>query len=251
MITAGVVPFYKEDRYIIDKIKMYYEDCLPQCFYALRYTNYKNSILLQKISHKNGIQMNDVIKILDLAFPQTYFNWKPLIYSPKVTYTIVKNNEATLLFLEKENGLGHYVVMYRKDNELMILDPQENARAVSNTLINYKFRTYFHTQDVRIYVLTDNEHQHTPFDGVKREHICKVFNCESYEEKDRLKRKKFKVYTKKLKKYNEKISKCMRQKEIPKMVEPIYNSNNASNVSYVYNSTNSYNSNDSSAWSRV
>lgn len=250
MRTAGVVPFYNEDRYIIDKIQLYYADCLPQCFYTLRYTNYKNSVLLQKISHKTGFCMNDVIKILDLAFPHTKYEWKPLGYSPELLYyilhyDILKDNEATLVFLETANPSllpNHFVVMYRKGNDVMIRDPQENARNPSR-VSNYDLYNYLTSPDyIGIYMLTDTENQYTPYDGVKRKHICEVMDCELYEEKDRLKRKKLKVYTRKLNKYRKNLSYVEPElsnsnERVSSVKDEHYDSNDFRNATNAYNTS--------------
>jgi len=228
---AGVVPFHSpnEQRYIIDKINIYYTDCLAQSFYTLRYTNYKNSLLLQKISHHYGIGMFDVIRMLKNAFTHSIYKWIKmgnLIDLTDRILNILNDNEATLAFLESSNlkiRPNHFVVIYRKGTNIMIRDAQMNARNESGdsnfTLFDYlENGNYYY-----LYLLNDETNQHTPLDGVKREHICDVFHCELYEEKDRLERKKHKQHTQKYKQYTQKLFKYANlewNNDIPELIEP-------------------------------
>tara|TARA_B110000503_G_scaffold24279_1_gene38315 strand:+ start:1930 stop:2805 length:876 start_codon:yes stop_codon:yes gene_type:complete len=234
---AGVVPFHSknETNYIKDKISLYYTDCLAQCFYILRYTNYKNSLLLQKISHHYGIDMFDVIRILNKAFSHTKYRWTKMgnltyLIQNILYYNTLKDNEATLAFLESSDELlrpNHFVVIYRKGNHIMIRDPQQNAR---NTTVNSNYTLFDYLINGHydyLYFLNDLSNEHTPVNGVKRQHICDIFHCELYEERDRIERKKRKIFTKKYKQYTNKILKfannsykSIQYNSMPIIIEP-------------------------------
>ena len=58
------------------------------------------------------------------------------LYNDSNFYQILEPNQATLCFLEaRENELGHYVVVYRKDNSIMIRDPQSDFNGFINKYI--------------------------------------------------------------------------------------------------------------------
>jgi hypothetical protein len=228
---AGFVPFHSanEERYIKDKINLYYADCLAQCFYTLRYTNYKNSLLLQKIGHHYGINMFDVIKILNKAFEYTSYTWIKmgnLVDLAGRLLDILNDKEATLVFLESsiiKLWPNHFVVIYRSGSNIMIRDPQISARHESFQA-NYTLFDYLKDGKYSyLYLLNDATNEHTPYDGVKREHICDVLNCELYEEKDRLERKKHKQHTKKYKQYMKKLYEVTNHSyngNMPELIEP-------------------------------
>ena len=221
---AGFVPFHSanEKRYIKDKIDLYYADCLAQCFYTLRYTNYKNSLLLQKIGHHYGINMFDVIKILNKAFEYTSYTWIKMGNLVDLTgrlLDMLNDKEATLVFLESsiiKLWSNHFVVIYRSGTNIMVRDPQISARHESFQS-NYTLFDYLKDGKYNyLYLLNDATNEHTPYDGVKREHICDVLNCELYEEKDRLERKKYKQYTKKL----HEVTNHSYNGNMPELIEP-------------------------------
>jgi len=235
---AGVVPFFYKDetKFIKHKYKKYYDyDCLAQCFYALRYTNYKNSILLQKISqYYQGITYDEVSTLLNNAFNTTSHKWKhiePDIYGEYVDssfYDILMDNDATLCFLETPDvdEINHYVIVFRRNYSIMIRDPQSNYTTNIHDYLYY--RNY-----INIYLLIDNNKIKNTDDGVKREHICELFNCELIEYKDIF----FKKDLKKQYKKTMKITNQIPNEEPIDIYNPIKrsNSNNSNNYNRIWN----------------
>lgn len=201
---AGIVPFTNNNttRRIKHKYSYNYSyDCLAQCMYALRYVNYKNALLLQKISHHNyGIDYNDVVKLLNMAYPSMSYHWDLIdrtyyrlnndgTYLDEDFYHILEMNQATLCFLEssKNDVISHYVIVYRKGFSIMIRDPQMNYTGYLNDYMSYDPDLYSN-----LYILFNLQYKITQDNGVKREHICELFGCENFEHIDKLYKKTYK-----------------------------------------------------------
>lgn len=167
--------------------------------YALRYVNYKNALLLQKISHHNyGIDYNDAVKLLNLGYPSIHYQWDLIertyyhtlnrdgTYLDEDFYHILEMNQATLCFLEssKQDVISHYVIVYRKGYSIMIRDPQMNYTGYLNDYMSYDPDLYSN-----LYILFNLQYKITDDDGVKREHICELFGCENFEHIDKLYKK--------------------------------------------------------------
>jgi hypothetical protein len=169
--------------------------------YSLRYVNYKNALLLQKISHHNyGIHYFDAVKLLNLGYPFTSYHWESIerlyesandigTYLDEDFFHILQKNQATLCFLEPTipGKLGHYVILYRIENNIMIRDPQINYNGYLDDYIYGTSVLYFN-----LYILYNSEHVMTQDNEVKRKHICQLFSCETYEDIDKFYKKTYK-----------------------------------------------------------
>jgi len=173
--------------------------------YALRYVNYKNALLLQKISHHNhGIHYTDAVNLLNMAYPSTTYQWdliEPIYrdYLDEDFYHILEQNQATLCFLETsdDDEINHYVIVYRKGNNIMIRDPQTNYTGFLNNYMSYDPDLYSN-----LYILFNLPSKITEDNGVKREHICELFGCENFEHIDKFYKKTFKKDEKTKRKLN-------------------------------------------------
>jgi len=171
---AGVVAPFNVDNRVLSLYNKKYSDCLPQCFYGLKYTNLKNSERLQEIAEKNGgIHSQDVISMLDMAYNTTN-EWQRIPGNMIDTLTIPKHkikesvifmdalyerlkeylnvSEGILCFLESRRSVSnHYVILFKEvTNDIYIRDPQSNE---TSTIKSY-LRKYKREYD-NIYVLID------------------------------------------------------------------------------------------------
>jgi hypothetical protein len=203
-MKAGRVQFNSPNtrRYI--KQSYYDYDCFAQCMYGLRYVNYKNARLLQKISEVHvGIHFMDAIKLLNMAYAFTTYSWDLIpanrvgLYNNSSFYDLLEPNQGTLGFLESSNEeLSHYIVVYRKDRHIMVRDPQSDFNGFINNYISiYPANKYY-----KLYILYNLPNVSIQDYGVKRQHICELFSCDIIEYADQFLKHKHK---KTQKTYNE------------------------------------------------
>lgn len=174
--------------------------------YGLRYVNYKNARLLQKISEVHvGIHFMDAIKLLNMAYVFTTYSWDLIqsnrvgLYNDSSFYDILEPTQGTLGFLESsDDELSHYVVVYRKDTRIMIRDPQSDFNGFINNYISL-YPAY------KLYILYNFPDENIQDYGIKRKHICELFSCDIIEYADQFLKHKHKK-TQKTYKENENVN---------------------------------------------
>lgn len=206
---AGVIaPFYSPHK----DLTIHYSDgndCLAQCFYAMRYTNLENSELLQRIAtEKWGINTAEVALMLDLAYGVDH-KWVDCLFRYATNNGTVRfkksetsvmarrahydrfvkrlkqylnPNEAVLCFFthlvkmrpirkEPHYMVGHYVVAFLdKDGNPMIRDPQVHKTQPLHTYLKENKRT----QDGMSILTEDQKTVHRDY-AVNKEIILTVF----------------------------------------------------------------------------
>jgi hypothetical protein len=209
---AGVIaPFLNEHK----EIKINYTDgtdCLAQCFYALRYTNLANSLLLRKIGAENwGVSRHNAKLLLDAAYGVNH-QWincdfryatnngtvrftkanTPVMSRKAHQLRVVemvkrhlKPNEGVLGFLSKFPKMypirkqpyywsNHFMVIFLDNKgEVMIRDPQINEILPLKKYLNKWKRTH----DGISILIEDEPTEHTEY-AVTQEVIASIFGDE-------------------------------------------------------------------------
>jgi len=187
--SAGVIsPFIQEHKLMKLLIKKDH-DCLPQCFFSLRYTDYSSSVLLQTFANDNaGIFQSDVVWMLDNAYKTKHY-WEKFDFDTNIEIDYKKNinktgvnnylnkrilsiemkirprikkSEGVLCFLKSflMGNYDHYVILFiDTDDKIYIRDPQTDKTLKLEDYLKHYRRVY----DTIELLMEDNSIKHTNY----------------------------------------------------------------------------------------
>ena len=139
-------------------------DCVASCFYVLRYTNLENSRYLAQRT-TTGLYKEHMRDMLDAAYGDGHI-W--------LNTHNLNENEATiagLRYKDKGHFIGHTFILYRKDPEMYVIDPQLDIISTFDEYIKM-----FETIEEEILFLNSRTTQELDSELVTKEIIDRVLD---------------------------------------------------------------------------